>query len=349
MTIILKLAILFCLLHPDNMHRTAKQIHTAIHKAENIMLIPHRNPDGDALGSVSAFMQYLRQIDKNHAAYCATESTPRLKFLPHTDYITTDHSVWEAIKPDLVIVFDSGDLRHAGVDEHINNLRNKPVIVNIDHHISNEFYGHHNLVIPTASSTTEVLYHFFKHNEITIDSAMATCLLTGLITDTDNFTNGATSIKSMAIASELIHRGGNAELIRGWVFKDKSIPALKLWGLVLSRLDKHDDLDLVHTYLTQKDLAKYNVTDDEADGIANFMNVLGDGRAALILKEMPDGQVKGSFRTTHDETDVSVWAKNLGGGGHKKAAGFTLEGPVDEALKKVFAAIESLNKNQSLM
>lgn len=336
------------------MHRTARQIYHAIQKANHIFLIPHPHPDGDALGSVAAMMQYLRRIGKNHTAFCATPASPRLAFIPHSAYIATAPAVWSELQPDVVMVFDSGDLRYAGITEHLAKLSVPPVIINIDHHATNELYGRHNLVLTTASSTTEVLRGFFKINQIPIDAAMATCLLTGLITDTDNFTNAATSEKALASASDLIARGGDLSLIQGWVFKDKSVNVLRLWGQCLSRLALHEPTGIVHTYLTLADLKKYQVSDTEAEGIANFMNNLKDAPAALILKELDDNpanpagkQIKGSFRTTRADVDVSAWAKALGGGGHKKAAGFTVEGSIDTALKKVLAEISSMSAKKN--
>ena len=325
-------------------HRIAKQIHTAIMQANRILLIPHRNPDGDALGSVASFMQFLRSIGKPHTAFCETPITSRLQYLPHLEYITSDASIWQDTSYDVVIVFDSGDLRYAGVDTHIQQSPIKRTIINIDHHPTNEHFGDLNLVIPTASSTTEILYHFFKYNNVTITSDIATCLLTGLVTDTDNFTNAATSITSFSIASDLISRGGNLNLIRGWVFKDKSVNALKLWGTVLSRLTKHEELDIVYTYLTQEDLAEHHVNEAEAEGLANFLNTIGDGRAGLILKEMPDGKQKGSFRTTHDHVDVSAFSLLFGGGGHKKAAGFTIYNTREQDFEAIFKAIKQFEQ-----
>jgi bifunctional oligoribonuclease and PAP phosphatase NrnA len=321
------------------MHRVARQIYHSINQANNIVLVPHPNPDGDALGSVTAFVQYLRSINKPHITYCATPSTPKLSFLPHSQNITNDFNEVKKTNPDLIIIFDSGDLRYAGIDEHVKSLVPAPTIINIDHHNTNEHYGTYNMVIPTASSTTEILYHFFRFNNISLNKEIANCLLTGLMTDTDNFSNGATSAKSLAIASKLIHLGADTNLIKHWIFKDLSLNALKLWGMVLSRLDHDKKTDIVHTYLLQTDLNKYNVSDDETEGIANFMNSLSDGKATLVLKEIEGNMVKGSFRTTRNDVDVSVWAKSLDGGGHKKAAGFTVSGPIKSALSKVLSTI----------
>jgi len=319
-------------------HRTAKTIYNEISKANNILLITHQNPDGDALGSISALGYWLDGINKPYANFCLTEASPKLNSLPHLMPVSTDHKIWEQ-KHDLIIVLDSGDLNYAGVAEYMNKVTHDPVVINIDHHVSNNRFGQHNLVIDTASSTTEILYHFFKYNNITINKNIAASLLTGLITDTENFSNPGTTINSLKIASELIHRGANFNLVKTWFIRDKSISTLKLWGSALSRLTKHEDLDIIYTYITREDFEKHQVSDMESEGVANYLNNLNEGKAALILKEMSDGKIKGSFRTTHDDVDVSQMAQALGGGGHKKASGFTLGGTVESAFTQIWSTL----------
>lgn len=325
-------------------YRIAKEIYRTILSAKGIILVPHKNPDGDALGSVSALMQFLRNIEKPHVAFCATTIPERLKYLSHSEYIVNDKNIWNEKTYDTIIVCDSGDLHYAGVDTYVNNNPIQRTIINIDHHPTNTLFGDINLVLPTASSTTEILYHFFINNNININNEVATCLLTGLITDTDNFTNAATSLTSYSIASDLIRRGGNLNLIRGWVFEDKSIGTLKLWGSVLSRLEKHPTLDIVYTYLTREDLEEHAVNDEEAEGLSNFLNNIGDGRAGLILKETQKNEQKGSFRTTRNDVDVSAFAKIFNGGGHKKAAGFSIKGTKDAAFEEIFTKITEYEK-----
>lgn len=324
------------------MYRIAKQIHNKILGSNHIILVPHKNPDGDALGSLAAFKQYLCRINKPHTAYCATNVPENFKDIHHVESISSDETIWQNKEVDLVIIFDAGDTRYAGIDKHISNLSKKVSIINIDHHITNEHYGHLNMVITDGSSTTEALYNFFKHNNIAIDDIMATSLLAGIITDTDFYTNGATSLSSLQITSKLISLGGNYGLIKDIIFKNKTLNVLKLWGAVLSRIKKHKTLDLVYTYITQKDFDEYNVSESESDGISNFLNNLNDGEICLLLKEMPDNKIKGSFRTTSNNIDVSKIAKQFGGGGHQKAAGFTIDGPLKRAAMEVFETIKSL-------
>jgi phosphoesterase RecJ-like protein len=297
------------------------------------MIVPHQNPDGDALGSATAFFHYLEYIKKPAVIFCVTPASKRWAFLHHIDKLTTDPIIFSDPLLDTIVVLDSGDLLYAGIH---NLTKNHPAkIINIDHHTTNEQYGHLNLVIPTASSTTEVLFRFFKHNNIPFNSKMATSLLTGFITDTDSFTNAATSAEALAAASELIHHGGSLNTVNVSTIKNKSVESLKLWGIVLSRLKQYEPLNLTYTYITQKDFNDHNFNEQESEGIANLLNNLSDTEIALMLKETSDGYYKGSFRTTREGVDVSVLAKKLGGGGHKKAAGFKIKGTLEEVLGKI--------------
>src|SRR3990167_11090271 len=132
----------------------------------------------------------------------------------------------------------------------------------------------------------------------------------------------------------------NSHRIRLSSLKNKTVGGLKVWGGVLSRLETDKETDTVYTYITREDTVRHDVSEEEIEGVANFMNVLGEGRASLILKERENGQVKGSFRTTKDDVDVSLYAKALGGGGHKKAAGFLIDGPIETAAKRVLGSMK---------
>ena len=243
-------------------------------------------------------------------------------------------------------MLDSGDLKYAGVAHFIDELTHDFIIVNIDHHNTNNNFGDHNLVINKAAATAEILYYFFKYNNITIDKNMALSLLTGLITDTENFTNSGTTPNSLKIAAELIHLGANFNQLKTWFIKDKTIAALKLWGVALARLAKNEEHNVAYTYITRNDFKELAVDEAESEGVSNFLNNLGEGKAALLLKELGTGKVKGSLRTTRDDFNAAQLAKNFGGGGHQKAAGFTAEGTIDSVLEKVWKILQG-TKNWS--
>ncbi len=315
------------------MYLTIQKIHNHLLQAKKTIIVPHQNPDGDAIGSATALLEFMEQNNRPAEIFCITPLPTKLTFVPHSHRLQSIESIILDHDVDTVVVLDSGDLRYAGIDRLMHNHR--ATIINIDHHPTNENYGHYNLVIPTASSTTEVLYHFFKTIKAPINYRLATALLTGLTTDTDNFTNGATKSDTLRIASELIHAGGNLNLITTKTVKNKNINTLKLWGVVLSRLEKHPDVNIAYTYILQTDLAEYGVDETESEGIANFLNHLDNTGIALILKETKHGKIKGSFRTTEENVDVSALAKMFNGGGHKKAAGFTTDGTIQSVWDKI--------------
>lgn len=315
------------------MIHTHKQIHNHLTRAQNIVIVTHQNPDGDALGSASAMAEYLKKMGKRIAIFCSDTAPNQLRFLPQIQMITDNQEIFTQPDLDTVVVLDSGDLRYAGIAKFV---ANKPaVIINIDHHPTNEKYGRINLVDPRACSTTAILYHFFRCNNVRLTRPQATALLTGIITDTDNFSNGATNIMAITIASSLLRAGANLSLINKHTLKNSSVGMLRLWGRVLDRLEHRPDKNLAYTYLTKKDCEQFNIKEKEVDGIANFMNTIAGVKTGLFIKEIAEGKIKGSLRTTDDGTDVSALAKKIGGGGHKKAAGFTTEGTIKEVLDKI--------------
>jgi bifunctional oligoribonuclease and PAP phosphatase NrnA len=324
------------------LHHTAKQIYTATLEAKNILLIPHKQPDGDALGAVTAFAAWLETMQKQYAMFCATSVSDQWQYLSHIEKVSEDPELWKQPDLDLIIVFDSGDLRYAGVDQYIKKMATPPMIINIDHHKTNEQYGELNLVPKNASSTSEILYDFFSLHKIPITPQIATSMLTGIIYDTDNFTNSATTPHAIHVSSKLVNLGGNFNNIKEKMYKDMPFDAFPLWGTIFSRLKKHEPLNLVHTYLTHKDLEKHGLEDAAMSGLSNFMNNIHEGHAGMVLKETPEKTTKGSFRTTRNDVDVSAMAKHFGGGGHKKAAGFHIEKPLEEATEFIIKELELL-------
>lgn len=317
----------------------AKQIYKKILEKDSFLLVTHQNPDADAIGSISALGQFLASLNKKFTLFCVTPVAQQFHFLHHARDTVGSESIWKK-KYDIVIVCDCGDLHYAGIDKYINDLPSKPVLINIDHHVSNNNFGHHNLVIQTASSTTEIIYNFFKYNEIEIDNNMATALLSGLITDTNNFSNAGTSRQALSVASNLVRRGAQLNLIKKKLVNNRPTSIFKLWGRTLSRLDYHETTNIVYTYITQKDMQECNATEEETDGIANLLNHLDEGKASMVIREKRDGTMKASLRTTKEDVDVSKLAQYFEGGGHKKAAGFSLQGPTDVALKNIWTTLE---------
>lgn len=302
------------------------QMHEAVRASGRILLVAHKKPDGDTLGASSGILNWLLREQKDVTVFCADMPAEAFRFIDNIHRYTNDPGVFE--KPyDLVIVFDSGDLRYCGIDQHVPKLPTGYLLANIDHHGTNVHFGDINIVITDASSTAEIVYRFFEANGVRIDDRMATSLLTGLFTDTNSFSNAATNPTAVDAFSKLVAAGGRHQDIKKHLLFDKNVESLKIWGLLLSRLHHNKKLDIVSTYLLLKDAE--HVGTDIIEGVSNFLNEVTTGTdTILFLRELPGNKVKGSLRSV--KRNIANIAKLMGGGGHNKAAGFTVNGHLEE-------------------
>jgi len=319
------------------------QIWNKINNSQRILLTTHESPDGDAIGSLLSFYQVLRSLDNPFGKLPATmlgtgragdvemfvndEIPINLNFLPYINYIKNDYKWLMTQKFDLIIILDAGNIERAGLKEYLLSLRAKPKIINIDHHISNNSFGDINLINIEQSSVCEILYNLFKQNNLEINSKLATYLLTGIIYDTNYFINPNTSHETLKIAGELIRLGAKRDLILKNIYQQSKIRDLKLWGKALSRLNIDVKTQIATTVIFQDDL-DFNFNDNAFEGFTNFLNSLSEAKAVMVIKEEDSQMIKGSLRTTRDDVDVCKIAKEYGGGGHSKAAGFRVKGKI---------------------
>lgn len=308
------------------------RVFEAIRKAERILLVSDAKPDGDSVGSLTAMLAWLRRERKAVTSFSIVPIPRSLLYLDGAHDVTSDPTVFK--QPyDLILTFDASDPRRSGIIALRPLIPTHPPLVVFDHHATNERYGDINIVFTDACATAEVVYHFFEACGIRIDDRMATSLLTGICTDTSCFSNGGTNAKGMGVAGRLFACGARHGDILRHLIRDKSVDHLRLWGLALSRLNFHPTFDLVSTYFLLRDSDKY-LHDEATEGVSNFLHaVCGEADAILVLKEMPDGKVRGSLRSVN--RDISKIAKIFGGGGHKKAAGFTVSGRIDDQRDRV--------------
>ncbi|MDP3995532.1 MAG: DHH family phosphoesterase [bacterium] len=300
------------------------QFKQAIERYSSFALITHKRPDGDAIGSLLALRAYLAALGKQAKAYCVSEVPAFLSFLPGAQNVARPgDGFWK--EASATIMLDCGDISMAGMPKEELALR---VILNVDHHVSNPGFGSVNVVRPESAATAEILYAFFSEQGFAVDKHMATCLLAGVYTDTDAFTNLGTTPRSLAVSSELLAAGANFRELTANTMRNKSIASLKLWGRALERLRVDPQKGIAITVLKESDFAECNAAPDDAEGVASLLNHLADVKMSMLLRELPDGTIKGSLRTTHALIDVSQVAKLMGGGGHAKAAGFTVAGRI---------------------
>jgi phosphoesterase RecJ-like protein len=297
--------------------------------ARRPILVSHRKPDGDTLGGMMAIYNFLRDQGREAYAFCVDAPSSAYSYFPRIREVQKNPEVFHDELVDMICVFDAGDLQYAGIDAYVAAMPKRPYIANFDHHVTNTIFGDANLVVTDASSTAEVVHAFLVANGAEVTQAMATCLMTGLLTDTSNFSNPATTVKSLEIASELLLKGVSMRDITRRLMRNKPVAALKLWGLALERLRWDESKKTATTALFRKDLIEHPVDDEHLEGLSNFLNHILKADVVLVLKETHDGKVKGSYRSATD-VDVAELAKAHGGGGHKKAAGFTVVGTITE-------------------
>ncbi len=295
--------------------------------AERVLLVADGKPDGDSIGSSSAMYSWLKREGKPVTIFCALPIPSTLLYLDGAHDFTDDPTIFE--QPfDLIITFDASDIRHAGIENLLPKLPRPYQLVVIDHHATNTRYGHVNAVWADACSTAEIVYQFFTLLGVPIDSKMATSLLTGILTDTSCFSNAGTTSQGVEAAGHLCALGARHPEILRQLVQNKSMPTLKLWGLALARLNHNETHNITSTYFLLEDLKDIPDANEEAmEGLSNFLNaVCGNAETILVLRELPNRLIKGSFRSIH--RDISKLARFLGGGGHKKAAGFTISGRI---------------------
>lgn len=301
------------------------KLKSILEEKDSFLLIGHEKPDGDCIGSMIALSEALKSRNKTVEMVCSDEIPEIFSFLGETKDFKGDFLVGEY---EVVILVDNGDLRRTGFFERISNLPQKTVLINIDHHIKNDIWklANINYADDRASSTATLIYEILVGIEIKISPKIATALLLGVYNDTGGFQHSNTSEKVLEVVSNLMSAGANLDLISKNIYHARSTSSLKLWGIALSRMVFDKNSGLIVSTITQDDIAEAEATEDEVSGLVNLMSAITEAKAALLLYECENGKLRGSLRTEKNGIDVSVLAKLFGGGGHKKAAGFTIEG-----------------------
>jgi len=299
-----------------------------IREASNILLATHSRPDPDALASLCALAELLEISNKKFFAYCLDLPPKYTYFLPQIEKISNDKSQFNFDDFDLIIALDCGSLSRTNLETEIKNRKKTQFVIEFDHHPKMEIYSDLAIKDEKKSSTTEVLFHFFKFNKIKISKNIATCLLTGLLGDTGNFLYSSASNQTMQIAAEMLKHGARMTQINKSIMRNKSLTGMKIWGQALNNLEINPKYNLAFSVLTYEDVKRKDFTEDEFEGIAGFLSNLYGINALLFLQEEEPSIIRGSFRSVNDNIDIAKLAAFLGGGGHPKAAGFKIEGRI---------------------
>jgi phosphoesterase RecJ-like protein len=290
-----------------------KPIIEKLEAAEHIVLILHVNPDADSFGSASAFYTYMLQLHKKVTLFCATpELSQKLSAIPWFDKIKHQFPS----SADLAVSFDCSSAERLGCDVASD-------LINIDHHASNPHFGTYNLVDANAISTTEVLYNFFKNATLKINTKMATALYAGLIDDSQQFLDQKSEARHFLMAADLVSCGADTKGVVGTLYKTNSLASLRLKGMMFQELRLRCDAKIAVLHVDLGMLKRSGAQPQDAEIALEEALTLCTVAVSLLLREEQSGGIKGSLRG--DGTiNLSAVATQLGGGGHRDAAGFNV-------------------------
>jgi phosphoesterase RecJ-like protein len=329
-----------------NAEQAAPAIAECIRNKQHILLITHVNPDGDAVGSLLGLGLYLEQQGHEVTMLAPTPLpiyTHRLRSVDRIQVYSASPVYSETIElpesVDLIMLVDTGDVQRIARVYHDQQayLEARPMII-IDHHATNSGEGLINLIDASLSSNCELLYQLLRAWNAQITPDIATPLLMGITTDTQSFKTSNTTPSALRAAADLIEAGAERALIMRDVYSSIPIETAKLLSLALSELKQAGDV--AWTHVTQVMQRSVHATDDAAAEVTDYIANLGGLKATALFKERRDGSVKVSLRSIPG-IDVAAVAQHFGGGGHRQAAGATLEGPLSDAEERLLQVLRA--------
>jgi phosphoesterase RecJ-like protein len=315
--------------------KESRKILSEIKKAEKILLALHVSPDVDSLASTLSLNLVLKRMEKKTRIISFSQIPPKLlSFAGEQTVEITDFAKVNFNDYDLFIALDSAQERMITRSHYPEEFPKNFKVINIDHHITNNKYGDINFVYP-YSSTSELLYWLFKDWGIKIDRALSDFIFRGIMTDTGGFQYPMTSAETFLVASELLKNGASLDESVLFTLRSYSFKTLKYWGKILNNMRIDESGKFIWSKISAKEREELGVDPTEIEGAASlFTPVVQGTEFGIILNEESGHLVRGSLRS-RDKFDVSEIAVELGGGGHKQAAGFSLELPIEEAEKLV--------------
>jgi len=306
--------------------------------------------------SIASSKDFVISIDCSHtkvATIKTNEDGDNLNIIitPKNGLFSEGNFQFKKARPlhDLIITVDCAETKQLGkiYKENVEMFSEIPVI-NIDHHISNDYFGRVNYVDIMSASTAEMVFGIIKileekYKKTLMDADVATLILTGIITDTGSFQNANTTPVSFENAAELISFGARQQEIIQHVYKTKRLSQLRLWGRVLSKLQVDEKFRIVWSTITKKDLAETESTIEQTgDIIDELMTNAPGAEVVMLIKEKDDGKTSVSVRTTNPSVNASTIAEHFGGGGHVQASGFTILGrEITEVEKEIIGYVRS--------
>jgi bifunctional oligoribonuclease and PAP phosphatase NrnA len=306
----------------------------AIREHQHFVMCAHEKPDGDVLGSGFALGLALKAMGKTVHYFLDDEVPRNLRFLPDSD---KTQRTFDGIAADALFVFlDMSDQARAG---DALAWVPKERLIDIDHHLGNRRFGHWNYVLEDEAATGILILNLITALGQPITSDIATCLLTAIVSDTGCFLYSNAQPHTLRLAAALMNIGANKDLITEQLYQTRSYSGQKILGRVLDNFVLTDD-GICYSTVSQALLEEFGATHEDLEDVVGALRAVDHCEVAALLKESPDGTYRLSLRS-RGRVNVMAAAKALSGGGHFRAAGATLAGPLQQVLARMLEAVRA--------
>lgn len=307
--------------------------------AASVLIGTHLNPDGDALGSALALSHLLDGMGISNEVLNHHAPPANLEFLPGASRIRQEPS---KEKFDLCVVLDLDSLERLGNTEPFFTSCTRLVVV--DHHIPHEAPGDLRVVDTTAPATAAILAEMFLHVDAKITPDIATCLLTGIVTDTGSFRFRNTTPGALWLSARLLELGGDINLVSEEIFHRKPLSSARLLGFMLEQMSLESNDRIAYSVLDLQDFEATGARDEDTEGFVNELLSIRTVQIAALIREPRRGRIRISLRS-RGEFDIAEVARTFGGGGHRNAAGCAFDATPEEAVRdlvpRLLACLES--------
>lgn len=328
--------------------KTANSILKRIKESKRILLSLHRSPDGDSVGSNTAFFEILRQIGKEVILVSPDPISENLRFVPYSDRVVNSE-IFDIDQDsfDLVVLLDFSALDMVTNRSKLPTDLERDRLIVVDHHATTERMGSINLILPSVSSACELVFYLAQEWKINFTKDLSQSILTGMATDTGFFQFPNTSPETLRNAAFLMENGASLNLVVFNIVRRNPLVRLKLLGELLSNLQSDREHRFVYTTLSNEEIHKLDpegAAGQVREFCANlFMQSIEGTEFGFVIIEEEKDVSRFSIRSRHG-FDVSRIALELGGGGHKAAAGAKINLPLKKALKKAIEVSRKYNK-----
>lgn len=309
-------------------------------KSKNILVATHLNPDGDAIGSMIAMGLSLNALGKKNTLYNESSISAVYRFLSAVNSVVNHIDL--SIDYDTAVILDCGDINRIG--EAASYISQLPIVINIDHHITNTGFGHFQQIDPSASSSAEIVYRLLKKMDVPFDKDIATALYTGILTDTGSFRFSNTNRAAFSICEEMVGLGVNPYNVAQQVYGTYSLGRIRLLNLSLDSIEISANGKLSMMTLTQEMMEETGTGLEDGNDLINYAKVIEDVKVAVLIQELKCAHIKNDdLRKFHvslrsDGTiNVADIAALFGGGGHLSAAGFDVESTLEGLKNKIIS------------